>query len=88
MAKTERLDLRLSAEQKETIEKAAILEGTTVSGFTVAAVMDRAHEALYRAGTLTLPAQAWDEFVRILDSQPPVPDQILHLLSQPSVLEE
>lgn len=40
-----------------------------------------------RATVLTLSEQAWDEFVRILESQPPAPKQILDLLSQPSVLE-
>ncbi|GAA4174704.1 DUF1778 domain-containing protein [Gryllotalpicola koreensis] len=87
MRKSERLDLRLTAEQKATIEQAASLEGTTAAGFTVAAVMERASEAIYRAKSLSLSAEAWDEFVEILDSRPAVPAPILELLSTPSVLE-
>lgn len=87
MSKTERLDLRLTAEQKATIEQAASLEGTTAAGFTVAAVMERASEAIYRAKSLSLSGQAWDEFVSILDSRPEVPAAILELLGRPSVLE-
>lgn len=88
MAKTERLDLRLTPEQKAIIEQAASIQGTTAAGFTVTAVMQRASEAVYRAKSLTLPGAAWDEFVRILDSRPAVPQPVLDLLAQPSVLEQ
>lgn len=87
MAKTERLDLRLTPEQKTTIEQAALIEGTTAAGFTVAAVMQRATEAVYRARAMVLPGAAWDEFVAILDERPAVPDEIIALLAEPSVLE-
>lgn len=87
MAKTDRLDLRLTSEQKATIERAAQIEGTTASGYAVTVVMERATETIYRSKTLTLPGQAWDEFVRALDSRPAVPQAILDLLATPSVLE-
>jgi len=87
MAKTERLDLRLTTDQKLTIEKAATIEGTTAAGFTVTAVMERASEAIYRTISLRLPASAWDEFVRVLDARPAVPQKVLDLLATPSVLE-
>ena len=87
MAKTERLDLRLTPEQKATIEQAAAIEGTTAAGFTVTAVMERASEAVYRAKSLTLPGTAWDEFVRVLDTRPAVPQAVLDLLAKPSALE-
>lgn len=86
--KTERLDLRLTADQKSAIERAAQIEGTTVAGFTVAAIMEHASDAIYRAQTITLPGPAWDEFVQILDSRPPIPPTIAALLSTPSVLEQ
>lgn len=79
--------MRLTPQQKAIIERAAAIEGTTVAGFTVTAVMDRAAEAVYRARSLTLPGKAWDEFVRVLDSRPPVPAAVLDLLAKPSVLE-
>lgn len=88
MAKSERLDLRLTAEQKATIEQAASLEGTTAAGFTVTAVMERASEAIYRAKSVTLPGAAWDEFVSALDARPPLPEAIVALLAEPSVLEK
>lgn len=88
MSKSERLDLRLTAEQKATIEQAASLEGTTAAGFTVAAVMERASQAIYRAKSLSLAGEAWDEFIAILDSRPEVPEPIVNLLGTPSVLEQ
>lgn len=87
MTKSERLDLRLTAEQKSLIEQAAAIEGTTAAGFTVAAVMERAAEAVYRAKTLTLPDQAWEEFVRVLDTTDGTPAAVRRLLAEPSILE-
>ncbi len=87
MSKSERMDLRLTPEQKLTIERAAAIEGTTAAGYTVAAVMQRAAEAVYRAKTLELSPESWDQFTAALDANPPVPAVILELLAKPSVLE-
>jgi uncharacterized protein (DUF1778 family) len=88
MSKSERLDLRLTAEQKAIIEQAASMEGTTAAGFTVTAVMERASEAIYRSRTLMLSPRAWDEFIDLLDARPAVPEAIVKLLAEPSVLEK
>jgi uncharacterized protein (DUF1778 family) len=87
MLKTDRLDLRLTAEQKATIEQAALIEGATVSGYAVTAVMERATETIYRARALALPGPSWDEFVAVLETHPEAPAVISRLLSTPSVLE-
>jgi uncharacterized protein (DUF1778 family) len=87
MAKPERLDLRLTVEQKRLIEDAAHLEGTTAAGFTVAAVMERAAEAVQRQRALVLSPEAWDEFVAALDAEPTMPPALRELLDKPSVLE-
>jgi uncharacterized protein (DUF1778 family) len=87
MTKTDRLDLRLTAQQKATIEQAALIEGASVSGYAITAVMECATETIYRARALALPGPAWDEFVAALDARPEVPAAISRLLSTPSVLE-
>lgn len=81
MAKTARLDLRLTPEQKALIEQAAAIEGTTAAGFSVTTLTDRAAETVYRARIAILPAAAWDEFVRVLDDQPPLPATTRALLA-------
>ena len=80
------MDLRLTAEQKDTIELAAQIEGTTASGFTVGAVMDRAMRSIERAKVVSLTTADWDAFNASLD-EPTTPPAILELLAKPSVLE-
>ena len=55
--KSHRLDARLTAEQKETLEHAAALVGSTVSGFVVQAALANAREVLVQEQLLVLSAQ-------------------------------
>lgn len=56
-AKTQRLDARLTVAQKDTLEHAAALVGTTVSGFVVQAALANAQEVLVQHELLLLSAR-------------------------------
>ena len=88
MLKTERLDVRLTPHQKSLIDQAAEIEGSTLAGFTVNAVMERAADAVRRHQSIVLSPDAWEAFTAALDENPPVPNRIERLLSEPSVLEQ
>lgn len=66
-AKDVRLDVRLPAEVKRQIEKAAALSGQTVSGFILAAVVPRAVEAIGAANVIDLSDKDARRFLAALD---------------------
>ena len=65
-AKTARVDFRIAAEQKETIEKAAALAGLNVSDFIVSSSLARASEVLNQQTRLVLSERDWQRFVEAL----------------------
>jgi uncharacterized protein (DUF1778 family) len=66
--KTARLDLRLTEPQKQLIEQAAEISGSTLAGFAVAELMDAASQVVARSRTLALDAEDWDMFVAALEA--------------------
>jgi uncharacterized protein (DUF1778 family) len=65
--KDERLDLRLPAEQKILIERAAVLAGQSVSAFVLGAAIERSRHLLSEANVITLSDRDWDHFLTALD---------------------
>jgi uncharacterized protein (DUF1778 family) len=70
MSKTERIELRVSAEDKEAIAAAAALEDATTTDFVRGAVLDRVRHVRARADRTLMPAEQFDDLVAALD----VPD--------------
>ena len=70
MAKSERLELRLSPEHKSLVESAAALTGQSLSAFVVSEVLGRAYEITAEHGRTTLSRRDWDRFLEIMDSDP------------------
>ena len=66
--KTARLDLRLTEPQKQLIEQAAEISGSTLAGFAVSQLMDAASQVVTRARSVTLNTEDWDMFVAALES--------------------
>lgn len=62
-----RLDFRISAEHKALIERAADIEGQTVSSFAIASLIKAAEEAIQRATVRTLSARDARTFVDLLN---------------------
>ena len=80
-----RLAVRMTAHQKDTIERAAAVTGGSVTDFAIHAMVDRAQEVLSDRPVFEVDRQAWDEFNRIL-AQPPVPvPGMVDLLTQPTI---
>lgn len=63
-----RLDFRVKPEQKSLIERAASVEGRTLTDFAVATLVKVAHETIERSTLTTLTARDAKAFLRMLDS--------------------
>jgi uncharacterized protein (DUF1778 family) len=72
--KQERLETRLSPEEKETIEMAAQIRGTTVTDFVVTSAKEAAIRAIRENEVLVLGEQSRKVFVDAL-LNPPRPNQ-------------
>lgn len=65
--KTERFAVRLTAEQDALIRRAAEVEGTDLTNFTVTATLAHAHDVLADRRLFTLDDSAWEEFLAVLE---------------------
>lgn len=65
--KSERIELRLTTEQKRTIERAATISGRTVTDFSVPYLVEQAREIIRQDRELQLSNESWDRFQQILD---------------------
>lgn len=70
MTRTERIELRVTADDKSVITQAATLEHVTTTEFVRAAVLDRVRHVRARADRTLMPAKQFDALVAALD----VPD--------------
>lgn len=66
--KTARLDLRLTQPQKELIEQAAEISGSTLAGFAISHLVDAASDVVARSRSMVLDTQDWDMFVAALEA--------------------
>lgn len=66
-AKTERIEARLSTEQRAQLDWAAKAQGSTLSAFVIDAALDRAAELVQADMTSLVPAAYFDELVGALD---------------------
>ncbi|MCE9636245.1 MAG: DUF1778 domain-containing protein [Planctomycetes bacterium] len=66
--RTERLDVRVTAQHKKLIERAALAMGQPVTSFVLASVLDRAREALQSESRTVLSDRDRTAFLAILDS--------------------
>ncbi len=69
--KTDRLEARVSPDERERIEQAASTEGLSVSAFMVGAAVERAEEVIAAATTTVAPADYFDELLAALDEPEP-----------------
>ena len=65
--KTQRLEMRLSPEQKLLLERAAALNGQVLASFIRAQLVERAQEILDRYTRTVLSARDFDHFIEMLD---------------------
>jgi uncharacterized protein (DUF1778 family) len=67
MSKTERIELRVSADDKQAIAAAAAMERITTTEFVRHAVLDRAQYVRARSDRTLMPAEQFDALVAALD---------------------
>ncbi|MEK4032010.1 DUF1778 domain-containing protein [Methylocystis sp. IM3] len=72
----ERLETRVTAEQKRLIERAAALQGRTVTDFVLTSVQDAARRAIEEHQILDLSLQDSQAFVQALIEPTPVNDRL------------
>lgn len=75
MSRTERIELRVTAEDKDIISAAAAMEHTTTTEFVREAVLERAQRVQARGDHTLMPAEQFDALVAALD----VPDETPNL---------
>ncbi|NLD77467.1 MAG: DUF1778 domain-containing protein [Acidimicrobiales bacterium] len=71
--KTDRLEARLSPEDRARIERAAAASGMSVSTFVVGAAVFRADEVIAAATTTLVPADYFDDLLAALDEPDAAP---------------
>jgi uncharacterized protein (DUF1778 family) len=67
------LDLRVTAEQKEVIRRAADLRGQTMIQFVIEVVEPAARELVERAEVIELSHAAWQELLRMVETEEQAP---------------
>lgn len=68
---SERLEIRLTHEDRDLLEHAAALRGQSVSDFVVSALVERAREIVARPKVTKLTARDRDRFLEILEDDEP-----------------
>ena len=85
--KSERIELRVSAKQKDTFARAAEARGETMTDFINGAAAAAAEEALASRTSFALSHEQWTAFVAALDRPPKPKKRLAKLLKKKSVLE-
>lgn len=80
--RSERLETRISAEQKRLVERAAALQGRTVTDFVLSSVQDAARRAIEEHQRLDLSVRDSETFVDALLKPQPVNDRLRETVQQ------
>ena len=84
--KTNRFEMRLTEQQRATIERAAATRGLSLTHWAIDNLMDAARRDIREGNTIYLSDEAYDDFVDALDN--PMPPQMTKLLNTPAVWDE
>lgn len=85
--KTERFAVRLTAEQDALIRRAAEVEGTDLTNFTVTATLAHARDVLADRRLFTLDDSAWKEFLALLERPMPQKPRLVQLFAEKSMFD-
>lgn len=83
--KTERLELRLTLEQKLAIELAASIEGRSLTDFSVQHLVREANKVIRDENRIVLSPEAWEAFQAELARPPRVIPELVELFSRPDI---
>ncbi|MEP6479275.1 MAG: DUF1778 domain-containing protein [Rhodoglobus sp.] len=88
LTKSNRIELRLTSEQKSEIERAAALSGRSVTDFSVPLLVREAEEVIRVERDLRMSKKSWDAFNEILNQPARAVGGLADLLKRPSVFED
>lgn len=88
ITKSDRIELRLTREQKSEIEKAAAISGRSVTDFSVPLLVKEAEQIIRVERELHMSKKSWDAFNEILDRPVKPVSGLADLLKRPSVFED
>lgn len=83
--RSEKLDLRLTAEAKHILTTAAAAERRSLSDFVLESALGRAVETLADRRSFNLDAERWARFSAALDAPPRGLPELKRLLNEPSI---
>ncbi|MDO7883660.1 DUF1778 domain-containing protein [Antiquaquibacter soli] len=86
--KSDRLELRLTPDQKSEIEQAAALSGRSVTDFSVTVLVREAEQVIRFERELHLSKKSWDAFNEILDRPAKPVSGLADLLTRPTVFSD
>lgn len=86
-ARSEKLDLRLTALDKRILQTAAKASRRSVSEFVLESAIARAQETLPDRQAFGLDAESWNRFLTALDAPVRPLPRLARLLGEPSVFE-
>lgn len=86
--KNDRIEIRLTTDQKRTIEQAANLSGRSVTDFSVPLLLKEAAEVIRQDRELRMSAEAWETFNEILDRPAKPIAQLADLFRRPTVFTD
>ncbi len=86
-AKSERLDIRISAETRLILQQAAKERHTTISQFVLESALHSASAVLAERSRMRLGADQWSAFMAALEAPPRRHPRMERLLNEPSVLD-
>lgn len=86
--KSDRLELRLTRDQKSEIEQAAALSGRSVTDFSVSLLVREAEHVIRVERDLRMSKDSWEAFNAILDQPAKPVSGLADLLGRPTVFED
>lgn len=86
-ARTDRIALRTSKEQKSFLEKGASAIGQNLTEFVLSSAQEKAEMVLADQNRFVISPKQWDAFVTALDRPATLKKNLARLMSEPSVLE-
>ena len=85
--RTEKLDLRLTAQAKRALQSAAEATHKTLSDFVLESALARADSVLAERQVFRVDAERWSAFLAALDAPPKARPRLARLLNEPSIVD-
>jgi uncharacterized protein (DUF1778 family) len=80
--KSERLEVRVSPEEKATVETAAAISGLSISAYLRSRLLEQAQAEILDQQNLVLSRQDWALFAAALDNPPPANTALQQAMSE------